>query len=376
MSFLQLDRDWRFICKFFPSNLDELAKNTGAVDRWRNIKSGEELLRLCLAYVVEDLSLRSTAGWSSRSKWAQMKDTSVLHRLKKSIPFLESILAHLLNHRIGREIAIGSQIRLVDATVITIPGSIGTDWRIHTIYDPATHRLVRVQVTDSKVGEKLDRHKFEAGDVVVGDRGLAHANGISSVQEKGGYILLRMHWQNIRLEDENGKPWKVEKFLNCANNCDTGTIVYVPVKGKPSVPARLIIKALPENKAEEARKKMKRNSSKKGRNPSADGLKLAGYFSILTTIPNEIASDEAVLEYYRIRWQIELFFKRCKSLLRLDELRADDPDLVRAFCTGKLIEIALIELLASEGEAFSPWGVPRLRYKYEKPMEVDSYAQD
>ncbi len=46
-----------------------------------------------------------------------------------------------------------------------------------------------------------------------------------------------------------------------------------------------------------------------------------------------------------IRWQIELLFKRCKSILNLDKLEAQDPALVHTFCLGKVIEAAVIERL-------------------------------
>jgi hypothetical protein len=90
-------------------------------------------------------------------------------------------------------------------------------------------------------------------------------------------------------------------------------------------------------------------------------LRLAGYFCILTTLPEAVASDDVVLELYRIRWQIELFFKRCKGLLHFDQLRAFDPDLVRTYCLAKLIEMTLIQCLHEEAISFSPWGVPRCR---------------
>jgi hypothetical protein len=90
-------------------------------------------------------------------------------------------------------------------------------------------------------------------------------------------------------------------------------------------------------------------------------LRLAGYFCVLTTLPEALASDDVVLELYRIRWQIELFFKRCKGLLHFDQLRAFDPNLVRTYCLAKLIEVALIQCLHDEAIAFSPWGVPRCR---------------
>ena len=67
------------------------------------------------------------------------------------------------------------------------------------------------------------------------------------------------------------------------------------------------------------------------------------------------------MELYRIRWQIELFFKRCKGILNFDQLRAFDPGLVRTYFLAKLIEVALIQCLHEEAISFSPWGVPRCR---------------
>jgi hypothetical protein len=356
-----LQEDWGHIKQFLPDNIDELAKASGAVKRWRNIKNAEELLRLNLAYVVEDLSLRSTAGWSAQSNMAEMKDTSVLHRLKKSVPFLEQLLAYLLNHRLHGEPAEGPAFRIKDATVLSIPGSTGTDWRIHATYDPCPGRLVRVEVTDFSGGESLARDRYQAGEVVIGDRGLAHAAGLHAVAEDGAYSLLRMNWQNIRLVDAQGRVVDWEAILRRADVGDTGTYTFVPLKGKSPLPARLIVRPLPVARAEEARRRLRRNASKKGRTPSAQVLRLAGYFCLLTTLPEKLASNDLLLELYRLRWQIELFFKRDKSLLHLNRLRADDPLLVRAYILAKLIEVALISLLATEGESFSPWGAPRLR---------------
>lgn|GEM_PF-5333078 len=45
------------------------------------------------------------------------------------------------------------------------------------------------------------------------------------------------------------------------------------------------------------------------------------------------------------RWQIELVFERLKSLLRLEELPAKDPDLARTFLYSKLLAALLLEEL-------------------------------
>jgi hypothetical protein len=257
--------------------------------------------------------------------------------------------------------AAGPRIRLVDATVLTVPGSRGTDWRVHAVFDPVRARLCSVQVTDAHGGEHLRRGGYETGDLVMADRGLARARGLAAVAAREAYSLVRMHWQNIRLQDAAGEPLESDGVLTRADRGDTGTNVIVPVKGEVSLKARLLTRRLPPDRAERARDQLRRNAAKKQRSPSTVALRLAGYFSLLTTLPADLAPDDAVLEFYRVRWQIELFFKRAKSLLRLNELRADDPDLVQAYCLSKLIQVALSELLATEGEAFSPWGVPRRR---------------
>jgi hypothetical protein len=181
------------------------------------------------------------------------------------------------------------------------------------------------------------------------------------VTEAGAYVLLRMHWQNIRLHNAQGQRLDMNPILKRADTGDAGTIIYIPLAGKVSVRARLVIRPLPPEAANRNRQRLRRNAAKKGRTPSATSLRLAGYFCILTTLPEAVASDDVVLELYRIRWQIELFFKRCKGLLHFDQLRAFDPDLVRAYCLAKLIEITLIQCLHEEAISFSPWGVPRCR---------------
>lgn len=355
-----VNTDWKYLCQYLPANLSELAKGCGAVARWRNIKNGEELLRVILAYAMEDLSLRSTAAWSSQAG-QELKDTSVLHRLRKAPPLLERVLAHLLSQRLRAEPAAGPEFRINDATVLSIPGSQGTDWRLHAVYDPAHCRLLRVEITDSQGGERLDRDRPQAGDIVCGDRGLAHARGIHAVSQAGAYVLLRMHWQNIRLQNAEGQPLDLDQFLKRARAGDAGTVVYVPLEGKAPLRVRLLIRPLPTEAANRSRQRLRRNASKKGRTPQATALRLAGYFCVLTTLPETLASDDVVLELYRIRWQIELFFKRCKGLLHFDQLRAFDPGLVRTYCLAKLIEVAMIQCLHEEAIAFSPWGVPRRR---------------
>ena len=63
-----------------------------------------------------------------------------------------------------------------------------------------------------------------------------------------------------------------------------------------------------------------------------------------------------VLEYYRFRWQIELVFKRLKSLLAIGHLPKHDARSSRAWWHGKLLVALLTQKLVRLGSSFSPWG--------------------
>jgi IS4 transposase len=114
---------------------------------------------------------------------------------------------------------------------------------------------------------------------------------------------------------------------------------------------------------EKAQARLQREAAHKQRQLRADTLEAAGYMVVLTTLTT--VSARQVLELYRHRWQIELAFKRLKSLLTLGHLKKTDPQGAKAWLQGKLLVAALIETLIVVGERFSPWG-------YLLPVEQDS----
>lgn len=76
---------------------------------------------------------------------------------------------------------------------------------------------------------------------------------------------------------------------------------------------------------------------------------------VVSTCGAEVTASQ-ILETYRFRWQIELAFKRLKSLLFCDNLRARDPDLAQAYLLAKLLGALLAEELIDRAGSFSPWG--------------------
>ena len=90
-------------------------------------------------------------------------------------------------------------------------------------------------------------------------------------------------------------------------------------------------------------------------------LEFAKFIIVFTTFPEDKFSAEEVLECYRLRWQVELVFKRFKSLAQLGHLPKYDDDSARAWLYGKLLLALLVEKLIRHAESVSPWG-------YDLPM--------
>jgi hypothetical protein len=86
-------------------------------------------------------------------------------------------------------------------------------------------------------------------------------------------------------------------------------------------------------------------------------------FMVWTSLPDSFTSA-VVLEFYRLRWQIELVFKRMKSIMGLGHLPKADPVSCRAWLHGKLFVALLVERMIGAANSFSPWG-----YQLETPSK-------
>ena len=99
------------------------------------------LLGLILAYGPGGLSLRGAAAWAGINGLAALSDTAVMNRIGGACGWLGEIAGVLLNRDApaghGASGVLGGRpLRLIDGSVITAPGGLGTDWRLHASYDP------------------------------------------------------------------------------------------------------------------------------------------------------------------------------------------------------------------------------------------------
>jgi IS4 transposase len=79
---------------------------------------------------------------------------------------------------------------------------------------------------------------------------------------------------------------------------------------------------------------------------------------VFTTLSEVEFEPQTILDWYRLRWQIELVFKRFKQIAQLGHLPKNDPESATAWLYGKLFVALLVEKLLAHANSFSPWGYP------------------
>lgn len=346
-----------------PASLDLAvsAYECRALRRRRGIPDAETLLRLALSYGGCGLSLRGTAAWAETASVASLSDVAVLNRLRGSAPWLAMIMGAILSARVVGPASAGFRLRLVDATTVAAPGSAGVDWRLHVAYDAGAQQTVAVELSDSRGAESLSRFAWERGDLVLGDRGYAKADDLAGVVGAGADFVVRTGWNALKLRTRDGGPFDLFATLDRLpehGSAEAEIGIALDRAGTKLLPVRLVMLRKNETDAEASRRKARRKSRRQGKTVQANTLAAAGYVLLLTSLDATHAAAANILALYRLRWQIELVFKRLKSLLDLDALPAKDPDLARSWIFAKLIVALLLEDIARDVLDSPPWAEP------------------
>jgi hypothetical protein len=350
---------WPYLISFLggEARLAELARETGAFQRARKIASPSDLLRLLLFRVAGGRSFLDTAAIAAEAGFADVSDAALVKRFAKSEAWLGRLVGEAIAWNEHDRLP-GLAVDLIDATTIRREGSHGTDHRLHLRMDLASNRVIKAELTDAKGGETLDRFQVTAGGVVIADAGYAHRGPLGRVARDGGRFIVRFSWSNLPLENEGGEQIDLLRTLESLPEAEPGEFsVFFRTPDGDRITARLVALRKSEPSADYARKRIRQERSKKGRQMDLRTLQAAGFTFVLTNLPAEI-SAASVLALYRFRWQVEMKFKTLKSLLDLDHVPARTVAGLRVWVFAKLLVALLIDALIEQAESFSPWGYP------------------
>ena len=224
--------------------------------------------------------------------FAELSAPAVKYRVDKAADFLEALVSRLLAQSAqARPLQWpGRVLRAVDGSVISELASKGFDWRVHAVFDLGLGRFSSLALTDCH-----------------------HAESVSY-----------------------GAPLAGE------------------IRDTPSLPLRLVIVRKPQQAADSTRSKLSRLAKVKQRKLDPRSLTAAGFMILATSLPSEGYLAEDILAAYHLRWQIELAFKRLKSLLHIDQIPTRTPLAPRSWLLAHLVLAVLCDDMTQDFLESSP----------------------
>jgi hypothetical protein len=349
--------NWEILSGFLPEGWSEQARLLGAMQRARYIKDASVVLRILLMHVALGCSLAETAARAQASGLAQISAVGVFKRLRAAGAWFGWLARQMRGAAELPEAITGRRLRAVDATSVHEPGSTGTDWKLHYAVNLADLECDFFQLSEiGQGGETFRRVPIVAGDIVMGDRVYASPPGVSHVVNAGGDVIVRLNRGALPLYQRNGTRIDLlPRLRKLKGKTPREFAAWVKNTNGDWVAGRLIVVRQSVEATRWAQKRMHRRAQLNRTTVTAQAREFAEYFMVWTTVGKAVTPSQ-ILNLYRQRWQIELVFKRMKSILGLGHLPKTDPLSAKAWLQGKIFVGLLIEQMLQTTKRISPWG--------------------
>jgi hypothetical protein len=317
---------------------------------------------LALTHLSQGLTLVNMSALSEASGLGRLSDVAFMKRLINCKQWFKWVLENLSPSCVAACLKpkgfAGYRLLAVDASIVKSGVSkFSKSWRLHFALDIFSLSSREFKITDEKCGETLANFTASKGDLFLADRAYATKNGISHCLLNGADFILRLRLGAFSVYDEHGKKIDLLRRLGKAKVNRAADIPVAVDLGKHGLGMqKMRVCALRKSKEaiENAMKKLDWDGRRKEREVSQEARRFNEYIVAVTSLPDKVSADE-VLAAYRYRWQVELYFKRLKSLLETGEVPKKRPECMEAWLNGKMILAVLFEILLSKLD-FSPLG--------------------
>ena len=177
------------------------------------------------------------------------------------------------------------------------------------------------------------------------DRGYGRATQFAALLEAGADFIIRIAPTNIRLYTDETCRNRVEFSALLSGSAAERLSLHCWFRVRKKVyPLRITASRIPEEQTEAAEKRVRAKASKSGRKILVTTILFCRWVVLASSLPTAIRGRD-LFHVYRLRWQVELFFKRCKSLLNFHKLRKSNSDYLFAVASDFLAIVYLVSSL-------------------------------
>jgi Transposase DDE domain len=166
---------------------------------------------------------------------------------------------------------------------------------------------------------------------------------MAHVLQNGGDVVVRAGWKNARWQQQNGKPFDLLEAFRKASDGRIDQPIWIARKQGSPLALRLIAIRKSDDAAAESRRKARRQAQNDGYQLSQKTLTAADWFILVTSLDAAQFPTDDVLALYRLRWRVELGFKRLKSVIGLHGPPGTDERSARPYVLAHLLMLLLLE---------------------------------
>lgn len=246
-------------------------------------------------------------------------------------------------------------VEILDSTTIRLPDVLASQWRgcggrTTTGTQAALKGTVSLELlTGRMTGPELNHGRTQdratalqhaapqPGSLHLVDQGFTTLVRCADLAQAGAYFLHRLpvQWSVWR---PTGERLAVETWLD-QQAAETHEVDFAVEVGAQRLPARVLALRVAPTVAQERRRTVKAEAKREGKTPSTRVLERADWTLLVTNVPRSRLTVTEAWTVYRCRWQIELLFKRWKSLGEIDESRSVNPDRILCEVYAKLLMV-------------------------------------
>jgi hypothetical protein len=221
-----------------------------------------------------------------------------------------------------------------DGTSVSLPAELADDWpacggdgsaagiKLFTRLEVTTGTLLQLEEVPARTSDHRCGRRWEglpAGALWLRDLGFFDLGELAEADRRGIDWISRVPAQlSLRRHDQDQDRPLVEVLKRAR-----GEVLDLSVRlgTKSPLSCRLVAMRVPPEVAAERLRALHATARRKGRAVSDAQRILAQWTVFITNLPAETYDFDALWTLYRVRWQIELLFKRWKSLVGLGRSR-------------------------------------------------------
>jgi hypothetical protein len=267
-------------------------------------------------------------------------------------PKLDKILGHFTSILLEDSTVAKLNKKLQEEFIGTNRGGTGakSQVKIDLIYNLTKGTLVDTQIYSGKVPDQGLASRIikyvQVGDLVIRDLGYFVLKSLKAIAELGAYFLSRF-LSNIKvyLKKDDLQPVDLGKYVEKYYPRSVIIDLEEVFLGDEKISSRLILYRQPKEIIKEKLREANKRAKATGRKMSC-GKKLCLQFAIfVTNVPKGLLAAEIVGTVYRLRWEIELIFKRWKSQLEIDYLKGINENRIECLIWSRLCSVVIIEVV-------------------------------